>query len=130
MKNMNEVPKGLKCKYVFLENDFPIFFSCIDEDDNDYLGCFSAVEDNYLKFTISKVSPLTILKVLKNEMSLYDAFKNSQYYYIYTLKENTEVEILNQVEDKYLPVKGEYLDAEAGEFEEEADAYLFKCSRQ
>ena len=116
----------IKLKYIFLENDFPVLFSCTDDYNNDYLGCYSAVEDNHLKFTISKVSPLTILKVLKNEMFLYDAFKNSQLNYIYTLRKNTEVEIVHKVEDKYLPCKNEYLDAKKDEYSAEITYYKSK----
>ncbi len=129
METINELPKGLKCKYVFLENDFPIFFSCTDNDNNDYLGCFSGVEDNHLKFAISKVTAITILKVLVNQIYLYDAFKTSNMNFIITLKANeiAEATPVPQLEDKYLPVKEEYLDAEPDEFLEEKKLYLFKC---
>ncbi len=125
-----DLPKGLKCKYVFLENDFPIFFSCIDDDNNDYLGCFSASEDDNLKFAISQVKAITILKVLMNQVYLYDAFKTNNMNFIITLKSNEIVEAvsLTQLEDKYLPVKCEYLDAEPEEFLEEKISYLNKCS--
>ncbi len=120
-----DLPKGLKSKYVFLENDFPIFFSCTDDNNNNYLGCFAAVEDNNLKFSISKVTAGIILKVLMNKIYLYDAFKTSNINFIITLKPNeiTEAVHVTQLEDKYLPVKEEYLDAELDEFLEEKRFY-------
>lgn len=127
MENINELPKGLKEKYIFLENDFPIFFSCTDDVGNDYLGCYAAIENETIKFLISKVSSLTILEVLSNEKYLYDAFKESKFNFLVGSSNHVwNGEFKNEVEDHYLPTKNEYLDASLEDYKLEKNYYISK----
>lgn len=114
---------GLDIEYVFFEANYPILFSCTDIMNNLYL-CVCYDNRKEQSWIISKTTSKMIIDMLSDKITLYDSLKspyNKNYIirwsYKYKKEDVFEVEFIN-INELDLPTKGEYLDAEIGEFDE------------
>ena len=115
---------------VLIESYYPILFICRNETEDLFLcSCCQANKDGK-KWLVTKTDTATIIKVLKNEITLREAFiKYKEVRYSIFANEDSMCITENDAEDWnyetsiYLPDEGEYMDAEAGEFDEEISYY-------
>lgn len=117
---------------VFFENTYPILFTCVNEKNDLFLCvcCQNNIEAK--KWLVTKTTAEIIINLLEDKMTLRDAFlqySNFQYVviddYSNITSSNGDEEYWND-NSIYLPDKGEYIEADDGEFDEEIKYY--KCS--
>lgn len=124
------IGQPIKQERVFFESYYPILFTCRGNDHSLYLCVCCVAENNYKKWLLAEVAPKTIVKMLKDEITIRDAFllDNKNKYTIEVL--NGEEKITSQhVGDwhpetsVFLPTAGEYIDADQGEFDDDIGFY-------
>lgn len=122
LKNTKEL-SDLKLDMVFIQDAEPILFTCIDTDDNIYLGICSYANSEKIIWHISKTNCDTLISLLEDKITIYDAFKAiSKNKYIITYSKygvNCDNKAFDLLDDDYLPVKGEFMDVEDNEFNSE-----------
>ena len=117
---------------VFFASYYPILFTCNNKNEDLYLCVCCQAEPNLKKWLISRTQPQYIIKLLKNEITIRDAFllpKSSNEKYTIIHKDNKSSIELNNKDDWnskesiFLPTEGEYIDADPDEFIEEIEYY-------
>ena len=76
--NLNGTNLYLDSVFVYF-NEIPIFFTCIDTNENHYLVLCTNVDD--LKYYIVTTSIKTIYDMLNKKISMREAILNSQQYW-------------------------------------------------
>lgn len=108
--------------YIFFEAARPIFFSCIDESGQ--LFIVTLCDDRReLRWIVAKTSRKQLLDIMKDEVTMYDVYLNSNEYYIIVEKNGvTRCNPCNKesVDTLDFPTKGEYYEAD----EEEIADYI------
>lgn len=125
----------LKMDKILFESYYPILFTCLDDKGDLFLSLCCQANRDGKKWLITKTTPRSIIKILTNEITLREAFTQykSIQYTIFSSVEGTKI-IANNFEDwdynssSCLPDKGEYIDAEEGEFDEEISYYTKQIS--
>lgn len=116
----------LKIDVVLFESYYPILFTCLNENKDLFLCVCCQSNKKGRKWLITKTTPNIVVRVLKNELTVREAFLMFPQVQI-TVFDNAE-EILVDEHNELdwdngnsvcLPDKGEFLDAEEGEFDEE-----------
>lgn len=106
--------------YIFFEATRPIFFSCIDESGQ--LFIVTLCDDRReLRWIAAKTSRKQLLDIMKDKVTMYDIYLNSNEYFIIIEKNGiTRCDPYNKesVDKLDFPTKGEYLEAEKEEIEE------------
>lgn len=104
---------------VLVEYEGPIFFICEDDFGTNYLGVFSGRIDEKEIWILAKVSIGRLTRVLRDEFTLYDVFKEPEEKFaivisqdINSLVETEEVVLASELVDALLPTPGEYLELE------------------
>lgn len=127
------LPPNIKTKFSLISEKFNIFFTAEDEKGNPYLAWLSRY-DGLLIEIVAKATPELILDVLYDRKTLYDVtsecVKNGPAYMIILTQTNRIVNEISCIEDEFLPMKGEYLDVEEGEFLEEKEYYENKANEK
>lgn len=116
----------LEFYYAFYMLERPILFICKDANNNVYLcSCCELYPE--LQWVIAKISIQEILSLIDNKLSLFDIFQSSENKWVAEWKEGDLTERIYEVnlfDDDMLPDKGEFLDAEDGEFNDVASVLL------
>lgn len=119
----------LKIDRIIFEATYPILFVCSNEEKELFLCVCCQNNSKGKKWLITKSSSDTIVKMLKDEITIRDAFLMNPDSRITVDRINGETRIgldagNDWSEDSiYLPKKGEYLDADPDEFSEEIAYY-------
>lgn len=64
----------LQMDNIFLATDFPVLFTCRNNDRLFLCVCRTIIEEQ--KWVISEIKSETLNKMIKNQISIYDAFKS------------------------------------------------------
>lgn len=103
--------KNLYIDEYLVDLNIPIFFICRDEDNSKYAVICENTKD--FEYLICKVSNLSLLKMLKNELSLYDFIYYSTLRWFVKSGESIESDVVKELKDltpDYYPKRNEYLD--------------------
>lgn len=124
----------LKIDRIFFESYYPILFTCSNEKEELFLCVCCQANADGKKWLITKTDGETIVCILKNEITVRKAFLKYPQLQITVFDDNSNDLSIIRGDDKdwnndtseALPEKGEYLDAEDGEFAEEIAYYKAK----
>lgn len=112
---------------IIVEEKLPILFSCTDLKNNVYIAVCCGMNANRIMWYISKTTYGTLIDLLTNKITIYDSIKNgNDCKYIVTYDNNgihCESVPFDDLDEDFLPVKGEYLDAEDDEFAKEISEF-------
>lgn len=115
---------------VFFECNYPMLFTCLNEDKEMFLCTCCQANRNGMKWLLTKTTPQIVIGILKDMITLRDAFVKNLDSQISVLLYNGEYIVTeHNTEDWdyetsiYLPDKDEYLEADEGEFDEEIAYY-------
>ena len=103
--------KNLYIDEYLVELNLPIFFIC--KDDNNLKYAVMCINTTNLTYVVCKVTIQSILKMLKNDLSLYDFFISSDEKWYLTSGDTLEDDKCNTLEkltDNLLPQKNTFLD--------------------
>lgn len=121
------VPKigNLVLDYIFVENGYPILFVCTAEE-NDLYICLCRETYGRQKWVVSEINLEILENLIKNKISVYDAFKGHEgkaALICWSMEELNEEHTIfsscKDIEDTDLPDKDFYLDDEG-----ESEGYL------
>lgn len=111
----------LKLDYIFFEDIYPVFFTCLDKLKNLYI-CSCCDYINEQRWIVSPVNNEDILNMLKNKISLYKIFEIGEgYRFIIIWHKNKEICNMVNFEDinkADLPNDASYFDADEDEYNE------------
>lgn len=114
---------SLHYHYIFLDGVQPILFTCADKENNLYLCSYCEANATQHKWLVAPVEQQDIIDMLKDKITIRECFTRSKKdKYTFIFKEDKMQLIINDTTDwdydtsPSLPVKGEYLEAEADEF--------------
>ncbi len=118
----------LKIDRIIFESAYPILFVCVNEKKELFLCVCCQNNSKGKKWLITKTHSETIVKMLKDEMPIRDAFLENPDCRITVERMNGETNIFENDEDWseesiYLPKKGECLEADSDEFSDEIAYY-------
>lgn len=123
-KIFGEIPifQDIKMDKILFESSYPILFTCI-ENRNIYLFICCVNNSDETKWIGTKTSYPNLIELLTNEITIRDAFANvTDKKFLITKKvcrvNFYEVDFEDLPQD-LLPMAGEFLETESGEFEEE-----------
>ena len=123
LQNVPEL-KGIRLDMVLFEAKYPVIFTCKKENQK-YLFSCCAYNTNEVKWIGAKTDSNTVLKMLKNEMTVRDAFLKGDGEMMVISYDGQKVicECLDKdrVSPKLLPAEKMYFEAEEGEFQEEME---------
>ena len=111
----------LTLDYIFIENGYPILFTCYKEEKLYLCLCRTIYKEQ--KWVISEINSNLLAKIIMNELSIHDALKNGigraciAHWNKENQQETFEVISSNQLDDSDLPDKTVFLDDE-GESQE------------
>ena len=105
-----------------VEASYPILFTCYDEQNNPYLCACIDIEKDYAEWIVSETKLSTLKDLLTNKITIRDALCINKY--VYFIQRNKKCITskwmrCEELPDSYLPTKGEYMDSENGEFDQE-----------
>lgn len=114
--------ENLKMDTVLFESKYPVLFTCnIDRDIYLFICCM--VNGQFVNWIGTKTDYKTLIQLLKNEVTIRDAFlaiTDEKIMINYDGKEPVaDIVKKNRVPMELLPTVGEYLDAEGDEYTEE-----------
>jgi len=110
---------------ILVEYQYPIFFTCIDEEENMYIATCFYVDSEKKRYLVARTSPSIIKECLVNRRTIRDIFgSNDKTVYVVTfLKGKDEPTIgmaaVSEIDQCGLPTAGIYMDAEEDEFSSE-----------
>lgn len=110
---------------VLFEGVYPIIFTCVNDRRDRYLCICCQNNKDGRRWLISSTTPATIIAMLQNQISIRDALLKSYDIRISAFLTNENLDCTNNdsyiwSEDSiYLPKKGETIEAEEGEFDED-----------
>lgn len=120
----------LEIETVLVETNDPIFFICKNEKEDLFLCSCCQANRNGKKWLITRTSPDVIVKILKDEIGLRDAFLKYKDVQISVSAYNDELNIKEHDEKDWnyensicLPDKDEYMEVEEDEFLDEISFY-------
>ena len=116
----------LRIDVVLFESYYPILFTCLNENNDLFLCVCCQSNKEGRKWLITKTTPNIVVKVLKNQLTVREAFLMFPQIQ-FTIFDDAQKVLINEKneldwdEEKSisLPDKGEFLDAEEGEFDDE-----------
>ena len=128
MKQFMEISKlgKLNVDVVLFESYYPILFTCLNDNKDLFLCVCCQSNKEGRKWLITKTTPQIVIRILKNQVTVRDAFLMFPEVQITVFDDSKQTLIkehnkLDWDEEKSisLPDKGEFLDAEDGEFDDE-----------
>jgi len=115
---------------VFIENNEPILFTCLSDKNELLLGTLCSADKNEKKWLLTKTTPEIMIKILKDEISLRDAFIYFTDLQLSICDNGESIEVSFNVKADwdeetsiYLPDADEFMEVEVGEFTEELEYY-------
>lgn len=116
---------------ILFEASYPILFTCVNDKEDLFLVVCCQNNKDGKKWLLTQTREKIIIDMLEDKISIREAFlKNSESQITVLLKEKFEVREHCELDwgenSIYLPKKGEYMDADPGEFDEEIDYYQRK----
>lgn len=66
--------------YIFLENGYPVLFTCKNKKNNNLYLCVCRTVIGKQKWTISEISVKTLDDMINNRITIHDAFKTDKKY--------------------------------------------------
>lgn len=111
---------NLQIGVVLVEEEQPILFTCTDSKHNVYLALCPFEDSEHIIWYLTKTNYDVLINLLKNKITIYDTFKevsDNKYIIIYN-KDGVSSECVSfeALDENYLPIKGEYMDAEYDEY--------------
>lgn len=120
----------LKIDRILFESYVPILFTCANEKNDTFLCVCCQANEKGKKWLITRTSPQIIINLLKDKITIRDAFLAFKDVQITVISNGDETQIIKQDEENWnpetsrsLPSKGEFMEAEEGEFEDEIRHY-------
>ncbi len=110
---------------IIFESYEPILFTCKDDNENLFLAVCCTSNNIIKKWLITSTTTSILISLLKDEITIRDAFlNNTKYKYSYIIKDNNSSVLKNNQYDwcknsPFLPSEGQFLDTEEDEFLEE-----------
>ena len=120
----------LTMEYIIVEYSHPILFVLLDEIGHRYL-CVCCDIRTEQRWIVNRIKCEDLLKLFSNDLSLEDAFKIGEHKKVVAVRnyqnkrESYRLVDFGEIDNDDLPVPGEFLDAEEGEYEEYI-AFLIK----
>lgn len=118
---------NLKIDNIIFDYEYPVLFTCLDNSNKLYLCVCCEIREEQ-RWIVTKVDENILIKLLSDEITIWDAF-NNRYDDNYIIRyfgegkeEKSEKVKFKDIDKEDLPTKGEYIEAEEGEFEE----YIYK----
>jgi hypothetical protein len=112
---------------ILFEAYYPILFSCTNEKKETFICVCSQNCADSKKWLIGKTEPISIIKMLRNELTVRDLFQKHTSCKIFAEYKNKEMNYIfvDDWEDDnvYLPKKESLIDAEPGEFDDDIQFY-------
>lgn len=103
---------------VFVEYQGPLLFTC-DDSKTRYLGTSSGWFDNVERWVLVPISTFRLTEVLEDQITLYEAFKESESGQAIVIDQDIETLIetertvpASELDDDWLPQPGFYLELE------------------
>lgn len=134
--DLPEVGRIAEDKVLFF-GSYPVLFTCTDDRGGLYLCVCCKAEPDAKKWLITKTFPEMVLRLLKDQVSIRDAFvQSSQFRYSIDWSSESGLSVLRDGMDwdpdrsVYLPTKGEYMESDEGEFSEEIEHYEKMLSKK
>lgn len=114
---------------IILQSYFPIIFTCKDDKTNIYMCVCCQNNEKAIKWLVGKTDAKSIIKTLKNEITILEVLLHNSTKYISITYTNGKYNIEYDNSDwkknsKYLPKKNSYIYADEGEFDEEIKYFL------
>lgn len=115
---------------VLVDFIYPVLFTCTDNCGHIYIVACYLADSNTREWLIADTDPEKVISLLQNKISIRDMFLGTRLWQA-VLKADGVTPTIKQVnaeelDPQILPTKGEYMDADPGEFEEEI-RYLRNC---
>lgn len=109
---------------ILVENIYPVLFTCIDDFLNTYLSVCYYADGTKTCWLLAKTAPEKIINLLSNKVTIRELFESDELWLVCSTEdeENIYVEKIadyRSFDPAAFPVKGEYMDADSGEFTEE-----------
>lgn len=121
---------------IFFESYYPVLFSCKNKFDEHFMCVCCQNNENGQKWLLGKVDVHTIIKMLKNEITVRDLFlKHTSSKVSINKTINGEFQLHYNNDDWnndsiYLPKADSYLDPDEGEFNEDIEYYYRQEQRK
>lgn len=110
---------------ILVDYQYPVLFTCIDEDKNMYIATCFHVDAEKQEFLIAKTEPEAVKELLTDKRTIRNIFpdKEGTVYVVTVHKWSEEPMIVESmaadVNSHYFPSCGIFMDADDGEFDEE-----------
>lgn len=119
---------------VLVENIYPVLFTCIDNFGNTYLSVCYYADGIKTCWLLAKINPEKIIDLLSNKVTIRELFESDKLWSIRSIK-GEEKMLVEKITDyrsfvpAAFPAKGEYMDADSGEFAEEISVLRQRLAR-
>lgn len=121
----------MKMDTILFECQYPVLFTCINKG-KVYLFSCCTVNSQIMKWIGTETDYSTLINLLKNRITIYDAFQNVTDTKVLIEFDGSNVNCKwkhkSLIPQQLLPTKGEYMDAEEDEFEEEIKTFEQRIS--
>lgn len=120
--------QNIRMDIILVESKYPVLFTCKDKNDT-YLFVCCTVNSKIVQWIGTKIKCETLVMLLKNEITIRDAFLKDYVEKFLIEYDGVEKAISERIIVEYmllkdlLPTEGEYMDAEEDEFEEEIEIF-------
>ncbi len=118
---------------ILLDSYSPIFFTCIDKQNNHYLVAFYYDEHDIKKWLLTQVNPLLMIDLLKDQISIRNAFVEANIDKYELVYHKGHYRLIKQpishwkdLNNVSLPRTDAFLEVEKGEFDDDI-AYFEMC---
>lgn len=113
---------------VLLDYIYPVLFTCVDDFDNMYISVCYDADISKTCWLLAKVKPVQVIDLLENKITIREMFECDDLWNICKLSHSSEKNVekikdYKTFDSKAFPAKGEYMDADEGEFSEEIEIF-------
>lgn len=103
----------LNYEKILVRFDIPLLFTCLDADNNRYIVVCADEEDGI--YVVGKTDPDSLIKMLKNEITMYDFFRQREQVFLISFDFANKEYVWQQsaqanISDDMLPDQGAFLD--------------------
>ena len=103
----------LNYEKILVRFDIPLLFTCLDADNNRYIVVCADEEDGI--YVVGKTDPDSLIKMLKNEITMYDFFRQREQVFLISFDIANKEYVWQQsaqanISDDMLPDQGAFLD--------------------
>ena len=116
--------QNLYIDLILVENIYPVLFTCLDDYKNMYISVCYYADGTKTCWLLTKTDPEKLIALLSNKVTIRELFESDELWSVCSTEdeENIYVEKIadyRSFDPVAFPVKGEYMDADSGEFTEE-----------